>query len=39
MNNGNRVELKGILRNVQPSHKIKGINFDKAELVVNSNNS
>ena len=30
----NNIILKGIIRNIQPSHTIKNVDYDKAELIV-----
>ena len=34
----NEVKLKGIIRNIQYSHNIGDITYDKAELIVNRSN-
>lgn len=31
----NQIKLKGIIRNIRPSHNIKDIEYDKADLIVN----
>ena len=30
----NKIILKGVIRNIQPSHKIKDIEYDKADIVI-----
>ena len=34
----NNIRLKGIIKNIQPSHTIHGIEFDKANLIVTRDN-
>ena len=34
----NNIILKGLIRNIQPSHKIKDIEYDQADLVVSRKN-
>ena len=30
----NQIKLKGVLRNIQPSHRIKDVDYDKSDLIV-----
>ena len=34
----NNIQLKGLLRNIQPSHKINDIEYDQADLIVSRSN-
>ena len=33
----NKIILKGIIKNIQPSHTIKDIEYNKADIIVNRN--